>query len=101
MDRRQNGATRRHRTSLDMKSRHRKVIHAPTRAGVWTTSCRREAARDGACGLRRGCHRRVDRSRAPRNLRFLAGEELAGKVIGSGGGGGGEEIRRRRVLEGE
>ena len=34
-----------------------------------------------ACGavLWRGCLRRVDRSRAPQNLRFPAGEELAGK----------------------
>ena len=34
--------------------------------------------RDGACaaGCRRGCHRRVDRPRAPRNLWFSAGEEL-------------------------
>ena len=101
MDRPQNGAARRHRTSLDMKSCHRKVIHAPTRAGAWTTSCRREAAPDGACRLRRGCHHRVDRPRAPRNLRFLAGEELSGKVTSSGSGGDGEEIRRRRVLEGE
>ena len=29
--------------------------------------------------FRRGCHRRVDRLRVPQNLRFLAGEELAGK----------------------
>ena len=30
MDRRRDGAARRRRTSLDMKSRHRKVSHAPT-----------------------------------------------------------------------
>ena len=55
--------------------------HAHSRAGAWTTSCRRKAARDGACaaGCRRGCHRRVDRPRAPRNLWFSAGEELLGK----------------------
>ena len=55
--------------------------HAHPRAGAWTAGCRREAARDGACVavFRRGCHRRVDRPRAPRNLRFSAGEELAGK----------------------
>ena len=57
--------------------------------------CRREAARDGACVavFRRGCHRRVDRPCAPRNLRFPTGEELAGKspvvaaarISGSGG----------------
>ena len=50
---------------------------------MWTTSCRREAARDGACEavFRWGCHRRVDRPRAPRNMRFLAGEELAGNSL--------------------
>ena len=32
MDRRRDGVARRCRTSLDMKSRHRKVSHAPTRA---------------------------------------------------------------------
>ena len=33
------------------------------------------------CGavFRRGFHRRVDRPRAPQNLRFPVGEELAGK----------------------
>ena len=37
--------------------------------------------RDGACRavFRQGCHRRVDWPRAPRNLRFPVGEELAGK----------------------
>ena len=37
--------------------------------------------RDGACVAvcRRGCHRRVDRPRAPRNLWFPVGEELPGK----------------------
>ena len=91
MDRRRDGAARRRRTTLDVESRHRKRIHAPTRAhtrthahprvGAWTTSCRRKAARDGACGAvcRRGCHRRVDRPRALRNLWFLAEEELPGK----------------------
>ena len=36
---------------------------------------------DGACvsGCRRGCHRHVDRPRAPRNLWFPAGEELPEK----------------------
>ena len=36
---------------------------------------------DGACGavFLRGCHRCVDRPRAPRNLRFPAREELAEK----------------------
>ena len=39
--------------------------------------------RDGECGtvFRRGCHQRVDRPRAPRNLRFLIGEDLAGKSL--------------------
>ena len=93
-------AARRRRTSLDIQSCHRKVSHAPTRAGVWTESCRRGAARDGACGavFRWGCHQRVDRPRTPRNLRFPTGEVLAGKVSG---GGGGKEIRWQRVPGGE
>ena len=48
--------------------------------------------------FRRGCHRRVDRPRAPRNMRFPVGEELAGKSPAvaatgriSGGGGFREE----------
>ena len=55
--------------------------HAHSRSGAWTASCRRKAARDGACaaGCRRGCHRHVDRPRAPRNLWFSAGKELLGK----------------------
>ena len=54
-------------------------MHA--RAGAWTVSCRRKAARDGACVVvcRRGCHRCVDRTRAPRSLWFPVGEELHGK----------------------
>ena len=81
MDRRRDRAARRRRTSLDVESRHRKMAHAPTRTSVWTADCRREAARDGVCVavFRRGCHQRVDRPRAPRNLRFPAGEELAEK----------------------
>ena len=78
--------------------------HAHSRAGAWTASCRRKALRDGVCvaGCRRGCHRRVDRPCAPRNLWFPAGEELPGKspavVTATGGGGcsGEKEIRRRR-----
>ena len=55
--------------------------HAHSRAGVWMASCQRKVARDGACvaGCRRGCHLRVDRPRAPRNLWFPAEEELPGK----------------------
>ena len=55
--------------------------HAHSRAGAWTANCRRKAARDGACvaGCRWGCHRRVDRPHATRNLWFPAGEELPGK----------------------
>ena len=91
MDRRRDGAARQRRTSMDVKSRHRKMMHAPTRAptrphahpraGAWTASSWREAARDGAyrAVFRWGCHRRVDRPHAPQNLRFSAGEELAGK----------------------
>ena len=54
---------------------------AHSRACAWTASCRRKVARDGTCVdvFRRGCHRRVDRPRAPRNLWFPAGEELPGK----------------------
>lgn len=55
--------------------------HAHSRAGAWTAGCRLKAARGGTCGagFRRGCHRRVDRPRAPRNLWFPAGEERPGK----------------------
>ena len=44
-------------------------------------SFRRKKAIDGACVAvcRRGCHRRVDQPRAPRNLWFPAVEELPGK----------------------
>ena len=44
--------------------------HAHPRAGAWTASCRRREARDGVCDAvcRRGCHRSVDRPRAPGNL---------------------------------
>ena len=52
--------------------------------------------RGGACGavFRRGCHRRVDRPRGPRNLRFSAGKSPAAVVAAarrSGGGGFREE----------
>ena len=55
--------------------------HTHPSASAWTASYRREAARDCACVavFQRGCHRRVDRPRAPRNLRFPTGEELVGK----------------------
>ena len=55
--------------------------HAQSLVGAWTASCRRKEARDDACVAvsRRGCHRRVDRPPAPRNLWFPAGEELPGK----------------------
>ena len=83
MDRRRDGVARQRWTSLDMKSHHRKMIHAHPRVGAWTASCWREAAIDGACGaiFWRGSHRLVDRPRVPRNLRFPAGEELAGKSL--------------------
>ena len=81
MDHRRDRAARRRRTTLYVESRHRKRSHAPTRAGAWTASCRRKVACDGPCVAvcRRGCHRRVDRPRAPRNLWFPTGEELPGK----------------------
>ena len=55
--------------------------HAHSRAGAWTARCRRKAARDGASasGFRRGCHRPVDRRRAPRNMWVSAGDELPEK----------------------
>ena len=67
--------------SPEKKARAHTRPHAHSRAGAWTASCRRRAARDGACasGCRRGCHRRVDRPRAARNLWFPAGEELPEK----------------------
>ena len=75
--------------------------HAHTRAGTWTESCRRGATRDSACGVvfRRGFHRHVDRPRATRNMRFPAGEELAGKVTDDGCGS--KEIRLQKVPGGE
>ena len=96
MDIRRDRASRRRRTSLDVESQHRKMAHAHPCTGAWTASCKREVARDGAwvAIFRRGCHRRVDRPRAPRNLRFPVGEELAGKSPAariSGGGGFREE----------
>ena len=89
MDHRRDGATRRRRTSLDVESHHRKMMHAHPRVDAWTTSCRREATRDGACRdvFWRGCHRCVDRPRAPQNLRFLDREELAGKSPAAEGSG--------------
>ena len=76
MDRRRDGAARRPRTILDMKSCHRNATrpHAHRSTDMWMASCRRGAVRDGACGavFRRGFIRRVDRPRAPRNLRFSA-----------------------------
>ena len=85
MDRRRDGVARRRRTSLDVESRHRKMIHASTRPP--TRRCVR-----GCFSAR--CHRRVDRPHAPRNQRFPVGEELAGKSSAarrSGGGGFREE----------
>ena len=81
MDRRMDRKARRRRMTLCVESRHRKRGHAHSRASAWTASCQRKAAHDGACvaGCRRGCHRRVDRPREPRNLWFPAGEELHGK----------------------
>ena len=82
LDRRRDRTPRRRRTTLYVESRHRRRSHAHSRAGAWTASCRRKAALNGACdaGCRRGCHRRVDRPRAPRNLWFSAREELPGKT---------------------
>ena len=80
-DRRRDGSTRRRRTSLEMESRHRKVGHTPTHAGAWNPSRRRRAVCGGAwiTVFQRGFLRRVDRPRAPRNLRSPAREELARK----------------------
>ena len=81
MDHRRDRAARRRRTTLYVESRHRKRSHAHSRACAWTVSCRRKAARDGVCVAvrRRGCHQRVDRPRAPRNLWFPTREELPEK----------------------
>ena len=82
--------------------------HAHSRAGAWAASYRRKESRDGACVAVcwRGCHRRVDRPRAPRNLWFSAVEELLGKssaVVTAASAaaarrrsGSEKEIRRRR-----
>ena len=55
--------------------------HVHSRASAWTARCRRKAARDGASasGIRRGCHRPVDRRRVPRNMWVSAGDELPEK----------------------
>ena len=101
LDHRRARTPRRRRTTLSVESRHRRRSHAHSRAGAWTASCRRRAARDGECdaGFRRGCHRRVDRPRALRNLWFSAGEELPGKspaAVTAAACGGEKQIRRRR-----
>ena len=101
LDHRRARTPRRRRTTLSVESRHRRRSHAPTRAGAWTASCRRRAARDGAwdAGFRRGCHRRVDRPRALLNMWFSAGEELPGKspaAVTAAAGGGEKQIRRQR-----
>ena len=64
-----------------MESWHRKVGHAPTRTGAWNSGRRRRAAHGDAwmTVFWRGFLQRVDRPRAPRNLRSPAKEELAGK----------------------
>ena len=111
LDHRRARTPRRRRTTLSVESRHRRRSHAPSRAGAWTASCRRRAARDGAwdAGFRRGCHRRVDRPCALRNLWFSAGEELPGKspaavtaaatAARSRSGGGEEDRNETRSLE--
>ena len=98
MDRRRDRAARRRRTTLYVESRHRKRSHAPTRAGAWTVSCRRKSACDRACGAvcQRGCHRRVDRPRAPRNLWLPAGEELPGKSVAAAAAAAAVAEARRR-----
>ena len=70
--------------------------HAPTCPDAWKTGRRRRVARGGACRavFRWGFLQRVDRPRAPRNLRFSGGEELAGKSHR-------RRRRRRRVPEGK
>ena len=60
-------------------TRQRVKLSPLEKIDVWATVCRW------------GFLRQVDRPHAPRNLRSLVGEELAGKVAGSDG----EEIRRR------
>ena len=51
--------------------------HASTRGRQAAGEEPRVTAREA--GFRRGCHRRVDRPRAPRNMWCSAGEELPGK----------------------
>ena len=97
MDHRRDRAARLHRKTLYVESRHRKMSHTHSRAGAWTASCRRKAARDGACVAvcQRGCHRCVDRPRAPRNLWFSAGEELPGKSPAAAAAAAAAVVRRR------
>ena len=64
--------------SPEKKARAHTRTHAPTRG---RRADGERLPHDGTCapGCRRGCHRRVDRPRALRNLWFSAGEELPEK----------------------
>ena len=77
--------------------------HAHSRAGAWTARCRRKAARGGAsaAGFRRGCHRPVDRRRAPRNMWVSAGDELPEKSPAALAAAVGGRRRLRRRGEGD
>ena len=70
MDRLRDGPARRRRATLAVESRHQKRIHAPTRAPTRRCVDGKLPEKGGACGAgcRWGCHRSVDRPRAPRNL---------------------------------
>ena len=96
LDHRRARTPKRRRTTLSVESRHRRRSHAHSRAGAWTASCRRRAARDGACdaGFRRGCHRRVDRLHALRKSVVFSRRRASQKVGGSSDGGG---LRRREA----
>ena len=81
MDCRRDRAARRRRTTLYVESRHRKRSHAPTRALTRRCMDGKLPEEGGTCVAvcRQGCHQRVDRPSAPRNLWFPTGEELPGK----------------------
>ena len=93
MDRRRDGVARRRRMSLDMKSRHRKVIQSPTRAPM----CRRVEGklpeRSGACGTVPAGLPPTCRSASCASESEVSGRRRAGrKVIGGGDDDEGEEI---------
>ena len=103
MDRRRDGAARQRQTSLDMMSRHQKVIHVPTRAPTRRRVDGKLPKRSGAWRCVRDCFLAglppTCRSASGASESEVSGRRRAGWKVTDGGGG--EEIRRRRVPGGE